>query len=169
MTPKTWTKDDVASWFKGQIPDPWFTEAPLVAIDRDEILITGTLAPLSDSDPVAESSRIDAFREETREARIRIAERAESTWGRKVSWGASCGETSRTFTTAAVPVMTRLRMDERAVLDILIGAGVARSRSDALGWCVRLVARHEEEWIDKLRDAISEVEAVRSEGPAAPR
>ncbi len=167
MTAKTWTKDEVASWFAGQVPDDWFTEPVRVRVDREEIMVVGALAVPQQADAVAEASRIDAFREETRQARIRIAERAESTWGRKVSWGAACGGTETAFTTAAVPVMTRLRMDERAVLDTLIGAGVARSRSDALGWCVRMVARHEEEWIDKLRDAISGVEAVRNEGPAA--
>ena len=169
MTTKIWTKDEVASWFGGQIPDDWFVEPPEVRLDREEILVTGSLSVPQDGDAVAEASRIQAFREETREARIRIAERAESTWGRKVSWAAMCGGTEEAFTTAAVPVMTRLRMDERAVLDTLIGAGVARSRSDALGWCVRMVARHEEEWIGKLREAISDVEAIRNEGPAADR
>lgn len=167
MPTKTWTKEEVASWFAGQVPDEWFIEPVRVRIDREEIMVIGALAMPQQSDAVAEASRIDAFREETRKARIRIAERAEATWGRKVSWGATCGETETAFTTAAVPVMTRLRMDERAVLDTLIGAGVARSRSDALGWCVRMVARHEEEWIGKLREAISGVEAVRNEGPAA--
>ena len=167
MPTKTWTKDEIGSWFAGQVPDDWFTEPVRVRIDREEILVVGVLAVPRQADTVAEASRIEAFREETRQARIRIAERAESTWGRKVSWGAVCGETETACTTAAVPVMTRLRMDERAVLDTLIGAGVARSRSDALGWCVRMVARHEEEWIGKLREAISGVEAVRNEGPAA--
>jgi hypothetical protein len=167
MPTKTWTKEEVTSWFTGQVPDDWFTEPVSVRIDREEIMVIGSLAVPLQGDDVAEASRIDAFRDETRQARIRIAERAESAWGRKVSWGASCGETVTAFTTAAVPVMTRLRMDERAVLDTLIGAGVARSRSDALGWCVRMVARHEEEWIGKLREAVSGVEAVRNEGPAA--
>jgi hypothetical protein len=167
MPTKTWTKDEVTSWFAGQVPDDWFTGPVRVRIDREEILVIGSLVVPEQADSVAEASRIDAFREETRSARIRIAERAESTWGRKVSWGATCGDTETPFTTAAIPVMTRLRMDERAVLDTLIGAGVARSRSDSLGWCVRMVARHEEDWIGKLREAISGVEAIRNEGPAA--
>jgi hypothetical protein len=70
---------------------------------------------------------------------MRTAQEAEHTFGRKVSWGARCGESYELFTTMSVPVMTRLRMGERAVLDILVAAGVARSRSDALAWCVRLV------------------------------
>ena len=40
------------------------------------------------------------------------------------------------------------------MLDTLVDAGVARSRSHALAWCVRLVGDHEGEWIDQLREAI---------------
>jgi hypothetical protein len=61
--------------------------------------------------------------------------------------------------------MTRLRMADRQALDTLIDAGVARSRSEALAWCVRLVAQHEGEWISELRDAMSAVEEVRNKGP----
>ena len=71
------------------------------------------------------------------------------------------------FTHLAVPVMTRLRQPERQVLDTLIASGVARSRSDALGWCVRLVEKNLDEWLTELRKAIEDVERVRSEGPAA--
>ena len=51
------------------------------------------------------------------------------------------------------------------MLDTLIDAGVARSRSEALAWCVRLVDRHQGEWIDQLRDAMSKVEEIRADGP----
>ena len=96
---------------------------------------------------------------------MRIADEAELLWGRKVSWGARCDEAEVVFTNQAVPVMTRLRMPERGVLDTLIDAGVARSRSEALAWCVRLVGRHQAEWIDQLREAVGRVEQVRAEGP----
>jgi hypothetical protein len=66
-------------------------------------------------------------------------------------------------------MMTRLRMDERRVLDTLVDAGVARSRSHALGWCVRLVAEHESQWIEKLQEALVDVEKVRAEGPGSRR
>ena len=69
------------------------------------------------------------------------------------------------FTSLAVPVMTRLRMSERQVLDTLVGAGVARSRADALAWCVRLVRDHEGEWISQLRDALVAVTEARASGP----
>jgi hypothetical protein len=82
-----------------------------------------------------------------------------------VAWGATCGEDEEVFTNLSVPVMTRLRMTERRVLDTLVDAGVARSRSDALAWCVRLVREHEEAWIQQLRDALVHVQQVRAEGP----
>ena len=159
-------------WFAGRIPDDWFTEGPRVSADREEILVTGTLAePRLDDDASAEAraaairSRIEGWREETRAARIRIAREAEARFRRKVSWGAGIGDINLLFTTAGVPVMTRLRMNERRVLDTLIDAGVARSRSDALAWCVRLVGSKQSEWLDELREALVSVEKVRAEGP----
>ena len=113
----------------------------------------------------AREARIQRFREETREQRMRIADEAEQRTGRKVAWGAVCGDDRRVFTSMAVPVMTRLRMSERQVLDTLVRAGVARSRADALAWCVRLVRDHEGEWIDQLRDALVAVNEARASGP----
>ena len=134
--------------------------------------MVGTLAPPQlpdgpgeDEVRVAEQARISGFREESRRARMRIADEAQPAFRRAVSWGAECGSSRVLFTTAGVPVMTRLRMDDRQALDTLIDAGVARSRSEALAWCVRLVAQHEAEWISELRDAMSAVEEVRNKGP----
>jgi hypothetical protein len=113
------------------------------------------------------AGRVSRFREETREARMRIADEAQHRFGRKVSWGATCGESRALFTSLSSPVMTRLRQPERIVLDTLVDAGVARSRSDALGWCVRLVGQHSQEWLSELREALREVERLRGAGPAA--
>ncbi|MEJ7583884.1 MAG: hypothetical protein WKF43_07295 [Acidimicrobiales bacterium] len=170
-------KDDVWAWFVGQVPDDWFS-APLdVTVDREEILVTGTvsepaLGETGDTEDaggearsVACSSRIARFREDTRDQRIRVAAEAEGRFGRKVSWAVRCGAVEAPFTTASVPVMTRLRMPERSVLDTLIDAGVARSRSEALSWCVRLVGRHQGEWIDQLQDALGAVREARAAGP----
>ncbi|HWS47416.1 MAG TPA: hypothetical protein VN636_16255 [Acidimicrobiia bacterium] len=161
-----------AGWFAGRLPDDWFTEAPEVTVDREEILVVGTLAEPDYPDgaddvarAAARRARIQRFREETREQRMRIADEAEHQAGRKVAWGAECGDERRIFTSLAVPVMTRLRMPERQVLDTLVGAGVARSRSDALAWCVRLVRDHEGDWIEQLRDALVAVEEARQAGP----
>ena len=73
------------------------------------------------------------------------------------------------FTTLSVPVMTRLRQSERRVLDTLVDAGVARSRSDALAWCVRLTGEHADAWLAELRDALRRVEEVRAQGPQGRR
>jgi hypothetical protein len=157
------------AWFAGQVPDGWFDGPPDVTFDNDEILVVGTLPPPDNEAGGTEVDAIERFREDTREQRMGIAEAAESRLGRKVSWGVRCGGTCRIFTTASIPVMTRLRMTERLVLDTLIDAGVARSRSEALAWCVRLVGRNEAEWIADLRAAFHHVESVRSEGPKSTR
>jgi hypothetical protein len=113
----------------------------------------------------AADGRIRRFREETRERRIEIALEAEQRFRRKVSWGVACADRKEMFTTLSVPVMTRLRQAERRVLDTLVDAGVARSRSDALAWCVRLVGEHVDSWLADLREALRRVEQVRAEGP----
>jgi Arc/MetJ-type ribon-helix-helix transcriptional regulator len=162
----------VRGWFAGRLPDGWFVEAPDVTVDREEILVVGTLAEPdypADADDAAKAAarraRIQRFREDTRDQRIRIADDAERRTGRKVAWGARCGDERELFTVLSVPVMTRLRMPERQVLDTLVGAGVARSRSEALAWCVRLVRDHQGEWIQQLQDALVAVRAARASGP----
>src|ERR1700730_18811431 len=170
----SFSDDELTGWFAGRIHDDLFASPPTITGDRDEILIVGDIAePELPADATeaarnaARSARIGRFREETRERRIGVASEAERLFGRKVSWGARCGEVEEHFTTLGVPVMTRLRLGDRAVLDTLIDAGVARSRSEALAWCVRLVSRHQDEWIKSLREALTAVEKVRSEGPTA--
>ncbi len=163
--------DDAAAWFAGRLPDGWFTESPVVVVDREEITVVGTLPPLEGefaddaARAAAESGRISRFREDTREERIEIARQAEHRYGRKVAWGAKLGSTEELFTTLSVPVMTRLRQEERLVLDTLVDAGVARSRSEALAWAVRLVGEHADEWLTELRNAMSKVEDLRAKGP----
>ncbi|HZS15675.1 MAG TPA: hypothetical protein VFC09_13850 [Candidatus Dormibacteraeota bacterium] len=165
-------ESELQGWFTGRLPDGWFTAPPEITVDREELLVVGTLPdvdlPKDTAEPAATAARkarIERFREETRQARMRIAEEVQRRLGRKVSWGAECGGVREMFTTISVPVMTRLRQPERHVLDTLVDAGVARSRSEALAWCVRLVGRHQGDWIQQLRDALVHVEKVRSEGP----
>ncbi|MFC5287206.1 hypothetical protein ACFPM7_09115 [Actinokineospora guangxiensis] len=163
--------DDAAAWFSGRLPDAWFTGAPDVVVDREEITVIGELSPLDGeftddaARAAAESGRISRWREETRDERIEIARQAEHRYGRKVAWGARLGGTEELFTTLSVPVMTRLRQPERQVLDTLVAAGVARSRSDALAWAVRLVGEHTDEWLNELRSAMSKVDDLRAKGP----
>lgn len=151
---------DITDWFASRLPGEWFTGPVEVHADREEIVVIGPIASRGDALATATT-----FREETRAARVRVAEEAERTFGRKVSWGVQVDGERYLFTHAAVPVMTRLRFGERAVLDTLIDAGVARSRSEALAWCVRLVERNQGEWISQLREALEHVEKARAEGP----
>ena len=162
---------DAAEWFAGRLPD-WFDGDPTVVVDREEITVIGRLPePESEQSEARASGRVSRFREETRAERMRIADEAQDKYGRKVSWGVDIGAVGDAdfqrilFTHIAVPVMTRLRQPERQVLDTLVDAGVARSRSDALAWSVKLVGEHTEEWLSKLRDAMRNVDDLRSEGP----
>jgi hypothetical protein len=164
---------DAPEWISGRLPEGWFSGDPTVVVDREEITVIGHLAEPEGSDGTESEARASGraarFREETRSERMRIADEAEYRYGRKVAWGVEIGngdETERIlFTHIAVPVMTRLKQPERQVLDTLVDAGVARSRSDALVWSVRLVGEHADEWLGKLRDAMSKVDDVRAEGP----
>ena len=169
--PTPTTTEELSAWFAGNLDDDWFSEPASIIFDRDEIIVTGDLAmPKIDGDTdaaLAARERMNSFRITTRDARIAMAERAEATFMRKVSWAVTCGGEQMDYTVTSVPVMTRLHMEERQLLDTLIDAGVARSRSEALSWAVRLVADNESEWIDKLRSAMSEVEELRNQGPAS--
>jgi Arc/MetJ-type ribon-helix-helix transcriptional regulator len=151
----------IQEWFAGRIPSHWNATGLDVVADQDEILVLVDLA--------TDAGGLRHFRESTRDERMALALAAEQRFGRKVSWGARTGDVVVVFTTASVPMMTRLRLPERRVLDTLIDAGVARSRSDALAWCVRLVGENETEWIAELRTAFEKVEATRARGPRARR
>ena len=166
------TDDEIRGWFAGRLPDDWFTAPVEVTTDRDEILIVGEIPapdlPEGDNEEARASAiaaRIGGFREDTRARRMRIAEEAQRRFGRTVSWGVVCADRRVSFTTLSLPAMTRLRMPERRVLDTLVDAGVARSRSHALAWCVRLVAERQDDWLRDLRQALTQVEQVRAEGP----
>jgi hypothetical protein len=169
--------EDAQAWLQGRLPDEWFTGAPEVTVDREEIVIVGELPPVegefADTEAgradraAAVAGRISRFRESTREERIEIARQAEHRYQRKVAWGARIGDAVELFTVASVPVMTRLRQPERIVLDTLVDSGVARSRSDALAWAVRLVGQHADEWLGELREAMARVDELRTKGPTA--
>jgi hypothetical protein len=167
-------KEKLRGWFVGRLPDELFEEPAEVTVDREEITVIGRIpAPrLAEDVSAAEreaavGARIQEFRERTRETRMAVARDAEHRFRRKVSWGVVCDGERALFTHVAAPVMTRLRQPERQVLDTLIGAGVARSRSDALAWCVRLVQRHTDDWLTELRDSLEQVQRVRAQGPDA--
>lgn len=156
--------DDATQWFTGRLPADWFSDVD-VTVDREEIVVIGTLADTDELTGAEAEGRISRFRSESRDTRMQIAEEAQARYGRKVSWGAAAGDADELFTNVSVPVMTRLRQPERRVLDTLVDAGVARSRSEALSWAVKLVGDHTESWLSDLRAAMSEVDKLRSQGP----
>ena len=170
--------EEIRGWFIGRMPEAWRTVLPEVVVDREEITVVLTVPAvgLPEGAAAAEvaaaaAGRARAFREESRDARVRVAREAEQRFGRKVAWGVRVGEgddaVREVWTRVSAPVMTRLRQPERLVLDTLVDAGVARSRSDALAWCVRLVGQHEGDWLADLRTAMEEVAELRSRGPSA--
>ena len=172
MSEQSTEHESARGWFTGRLPQDWFTGPAEVTVDREEITVIGALpAPaLAEDASEAERSaaadgRARAFREETRDARIAIAQEAEHRFGRKVAWGVDIDGRRLLFTHLAVPVMTRLRQPERLVLDTLVAAGVARSRSEALAWSVRLVGQHADQWLGELREAMGAVDELKRRGP----
>lgn len=164
--------DTVRGWFTGRLPADLFEELVDVVVDREEITVVGRIPEptLGDDETdaaraAAVEGRVSEFRERTREQRMEIAEEAQHRFGRRVSWGVECGGQRVLFTNVSAPVMTRLRQPERQVLDLLVEAGVARSRSDALSWCVRLVRRHADEWLEELQASLAHVQEVRARAP----
>ncbi len=154
----------ITAWVIAHLPSSLYLEQPTVQVDRDEILVVGRIA-VDETGSLTEAEQIATHRESTRDERVAVAREAEATFGRKVSWGARCGGTEALFSHLASPVMTRLRQPERALLDLLVEAGVARSRSEATAWCVRLVAEREGEWLGDLHDALAAVREARARSP----
>src|ERR1051326_923756 len=108
--------DDAAKWFEARLRKDWFAGPLEVTADSEEILVVGILpdvelasATSADARAAARDARIDRFREETREDRVRIAREAERHFRRKVGWGARCGDRTKLFTIASV------RSEERRV------------------------------------------------------
>jgi Arc/MetJ-type ribon-helix-helix transcriptional regulator len=163
-------QDEIKGWITGRVPGDWYDGAPEVTVDREEIVVIGSLKDVAveggdDAKAAARAGRIKQHREDTREKRMAISEEAQRRFDRSIAWGVKAGDKTFLFTHLSVPVMTRLRQKERMVLDSLVDAGVARSRSEAVAWCVRLVEQHEADWLRELREAMSKVAAVRSGGP----
>jgi len=177
-------QERVRGWFSGRLPAEWTEHPADVTVDREEITVVLTIPDPSTGSgqrvasgeseverAEARAGRARSFREETREARVAIAREAEHRYERKVSWGVRLGDEGdqhhELWTHVSAPVMTRLRQPQRLVLDTLVDSGVAKSRSEALAWCVRLVGQHEEDWLGELREAMESVADVRGRGPAA--
>ena len=162
----------IQAWFAEHVPEDWFTGPPEITLDPDEILVVGAIPDVETEGDATEDTRnaavratVARFRKETRRERMGIASEAEAALDTKVSWGVRHGGQTYLFTHLSIPAMTRLRIRERRVLDTLIDAGVARTHSEAIAWCVRLVGKNEAKWLKELREAFKEVEKVRADGP----
>src|SRR5438309_10641314 len=90
--------EDVGAWFAARMPAGWFVGPPEVSADGEEVLVVGQLpdveltsATSGAARAAARSARIERFREETREDRVRIAREAERHFRRKVAWVADVG------------------------------------------------------------------------------
>ncbi len=161
-------RDDIRGWLAGRIPADWGVSIVDLEMDAQEVLVTVGLKDVENVEGDLEAARlgrIQQFREETRDPRIRISQEAQRKFGRVVSWGAQCGDVRQLFTHLALPVMTRLRLPEREVLDALVDAGIARSRAHALAWCVALVRQHQGDWFKELKQVMESVARVRAQGP----
>jgi hypothetical protein len=97
--------DKIAGWFGGRLPDGWFTGAPTVTVEEKQILVVGTVSEpnlgadaSAETRAGAEAGRIARFREGTRGWRIEIAREAERQFKLPVTWGATSGGTTTTFT-----------------------------------------------------------------------
>ena len=85
--------EDIGAWFANRVPKTWFAGPPEVSSDSEEILVIGDLPDVelaggtsTEAREAARVARIDRFREETRDERVKIARDAERRFRRKVAW-----------------------------------------------------------------------------------
>lgn len=161
-------EDDLVAFLARRLPPELAAAPPEVRAYPDElVLVLNVQAPAGDT----ESARalIARRREETRSLRMEIARELERATGLSVGWGMRAGAVEELFTTRTAPVMTRLGRAERDVLDTLVAAGVADTRSSALAYAVRAFAAEHADWLAEVRQAIAEVEKVRARLKVRPR
>lgn len=160
---------ELQRWLQERLPAGLAAGPPEVAEYDDEVVITiplvveGLDAGLpADDRRQAEGQLIVQRREETRPLRMKLARELQSRLGRPVAWGMRAGGSDALFTTRSAPVMTRLGRAEREVLDTLVAAGVADTRSSALAYTVRAFAAEHADWLAEVREALVHVEQVRA-------
>lgn len=159
---------EIQSWLQERAPANLLAEPPEIAIYDDEAVIVLPLVTAELDDGLGDEQRraaernlIAQRREETRPWRMKQARELQSKLGRSVAWGMRAGASEALFSTRSVPVMTRLGRTERDVLDTLVAAGVADTRSAALAYAVRAFAAEHTDWLDEVREAIAQVDQVR--------
>ena len=161
--------NEFQSWIQERAPANLLAGPPEIAIYDDEAVIVLPLVTSGLDDALADEERraaerslIAQRREETRPWRMKLARELQSKLGRSVAWGMRAGESEALFSTRSVPVMTRLGRTERDVLDTLVAAGVADTRSAALAYAVRAFATEHIDWLAEVREAIAQVDQVRA-------
>jgi hypothetical protein len=158
---------EIKSWLATQLPAALMAAPPEASVYDDELIIVlHALAPeafsADDEARHSEERRLIAqLREESRPLRMRLADTLQARYQRPVAWGVRLGESEALFTARTAPVMTRLDRREREVLDTLVAAGVAETRSAALAYCVRVFAAEHADWLAELRGVVARVQAVR--------
>ncbi|HEX9371800.1 MAG TPA: hypothetical protein VF897_12380 [Roseiflexaceae bacterium] len=160
---------ELQNWLREHLPANLLVGPPEMTIYDDEAVIVLPLATAEldaglggEERRRAEERQIAQRREETRPLRMKLARELQSQLGRPVAWGMRAGGSEALFTTRSTPVMTRLGRAEREVLDTLMAAGVADTRSSALAYAVRAFAAEHADWLAEVREAIAQVEQVRA-------
>ncbi len=160
--------DELQAWLAARLPAALMAAQPDIQVYPDEVVLMLHLSdatlPASSGEQQrnAELDFISQQRENSRPMRMKLARQLQKRLGKTVSWGMQVGESSVLFTTRTTPVMTRLGRAEREVLDTLVAAGVAETRSSALAYTVRTFAFEHADWLAEVREAIEQVEQVRS-------
>lgn len=160
---------EVSQWVYARLPAALLSGPPEVALYDDEVVIVlpivgapGGAAAGPNEQRQAEFRLIAERREETRQLRMKLARELQKQLDLPIAWGMRVGGSEVLFTTRSAPVMTRLGRAEREVLDTLVAAGVADTRSAALAYAVRAFALEHADWIAEVRAAIAQVEQVRA-------
>jgi hypothetical protein len=161
--------NELQHWLQERAPANLLAAPPEIAIYDDEVVIVLPIVAAEPNDALpeeeqraAERALIARRREETRPWRMKQARELQAKLGRAVAWGMRAGASEALFSTRSVPVMTRLGRTERDVLDTLVAAGVADTRSAALAYAVRAFAAEHTDWLDEVRAAIAQVDQVRA-------
>jgi hypothetical protein len=162
-------KEELQRRLQERLPAQLLAGAPEISVYDDEIVVLLPIVADSLNSSLADDEQRDAAlrlisrrREETRSLRMQLARDVQELAGRPVAWGMRVGDTTALFTTRSAPVMTRLGRAERDVLDTLVAAGVADTRSSALAYTVRAFAAEHADWLAEVRAAIEQVEQVRA-------
>ena len=160
---------ELKEWLLAQLPSVITHCETEVTSDEDEMLVilhlnTAGLGDMTDEACREEDQALIAHhRAETKPLRIQLARDIRHLYGYTVTWGMRAGKTVQFFTNNQKPVMTRLSYQERRVLDTLIAANIANTRSAALSYIVRTFAAEHQDWLDEVQDALVRVEQLRQQ------